>query len=56
MSGSTTIEGPRNLDGIMTETQGLASELDGKRVFALAGSRRGAAGIGIRGETRRFVG
>ena len=35
----------------MTETQGLASELDGKRVLALAGSRRGAAGIGIHGET-----
>ena len=40
----------------MTETQGLASELDGKRVFALAGSRHAAAGIGIHGETRRFAG
>ena len=37
MSSSTTTEGPQNLDRTTTETQGLAFELDGERVFALAG-------------------
>jgi len=37
MSSSTTREGPQNLDGITTETQGLAFELDGERVVARAG-------------------
>ncbi len=37
MSSSTMTEGPQNLDGTTTETQGLAFELDGERVFALAG-------------------
>ena len=37
MSSSTTREGPQNLEGDTTETQGLAFELDGERVFAQAG-------------------
>ena len=37
MSSSTMTEGPQNLDRTTTETQGLAFELDGQRVFALAG-------------------
>ena len=37
MSSSTMTEGPQNLDHTTTETQGLAFELDGARVFALAG-------------------
>ncbi len=37
MSSSTTREGPQNLDGITTETQGLAFELDGVQVYARAG-------------------
>ena len=37
MSSSTMREGPQNLDGTTTETQGLAFELDGKQVFAQAG-------------------
>ncbi len=37
MSSSTTREGPQNLDGVTTETQGLAFELDGERVFAREG-------------------
>ena len=37
MSSSTMTEGPQNLDHTTTETQGLAFELDGTRVFALAG-------------------
>jgi len=37
MSSSTMREGPQNLDGITTETQGLAFELDGERVMARAG-------------------
>jgi len=37
MSSSTTREGPQNLDGTTTETQGLAFELDGERVVARAG-------------------
>ena len=37
MSSSTMTEGPQNLDRTTTETQGLAFELDGERVFALAG-------------------
>jgi formate dehydrogenase major subunit len=37
MSSSTMTEGPQNLDQTTTETQGLAFELDGERVFALAG-------------------
>ena len=37
MSSSTTTEGPQNLDRTTTETQGLAFELDGERVFARAG-------------------
>ncbi len=37
MSSSTMREGPQNLDGITTETQGLAFELDGERVFAREG-------------------
>ncbi len=32
MSSSTTREGPQNLDGTTTETQGLAFELDGVQV------------------------
>ena len=37
MSSSTMREGPQNLDGTTTETQGLAFELDGERVFAFEG-------------------
>ncbi|HEY3846542.1 MAG TPA: molybdopterin-dependent oxidoreductase, partial [Acetobacteraceae bacterium] len=37
MSSSTTREGPQDLDGTTTETQGLAFELDGDRVEALPG-------------------
>ena len=37
MSSSTTREGPQNLQATTTETEGLAFELDGTRVFALAG-------------------
>ena len=37
MSSSTMREGPQNLDGATTETQGLAFELDGMQVFARAG-------------------
>ncbi|GAC1342156.1 MAG: formate dehydrogenase subunit alpha [Acetobacteraceae bacterium] len=37
MSSSTMREGPQNLDGDTTETQGLAFELDGTQVFAQAG-------------------
>ncbi len=37
MSSSTMTEGPQDLDRTTTETQGLAFELDGERVFALAG-------------------
>ncbi len=37
MSSSTMREGPQNLDGTTTETQGLAFELDGERVFAREG-------------------
>jgi formate dehydrogenase major subunit len=37
MSSSTMREGPQNLDGTTTETQGLAFELDGVQVFARAG-------------------
>ena len=37
MSSSTTTEGPQNLDRTTTETEGLAFELDGQRVFAQAG-------------------
>ncbi|MBV8912272.1 MAG: (2Fe-2S)-binding protein, partial [Acetobacteraceae bacterium] len=37
MSSSTTREGPQNLEGDTTETQGLAFELDGRTVFARAG-------------------
>ncbi len=37
MSSSTMNEGPQDLEGATTETQGLAFELDGKRVFARAG-------------------
>ena len=37
MSSSTMTEGPQNLDRATTETQGLAFEMDGERVFALAG-------------------
>jgi len=37
MSSSTMREGPQNLDGTTTETQGLAFELDGERVFAHEG-------------------
>ena len=37
MSSSTTREGPQNLEGTTTETQGLAFELDGNQVFAQAG-------------------
>ena len=37
MSSSTMREGPQNLDGTTTETQGLAFELDGRQVFAQAG-------------------
>ncbi len=37
MSSSTMTEGPQNLDHLTTETSGLAFELDGERVFALAG-------------------
>jgi len=37
MSSSTMREGPQNLDGITTETQGLAFELDGERVMAREG-------------------
>ena len=37
MSSSTTREGPQNLGGTTTETQGLAFELDGEQVFAQAG-------------------
>ncbi len=37
MSSSTMREGPQNLDGTTTETQGLAFELDGTRVFAREG-------------------
>ena len=37
MSSSTTREGPQNLEGATTETEGLAFELDGQRVFAREG-------------------
>jgi formate dehydrogenase major subunit len=37
MSSSTTREGPQNLDGTTTETQGLVFELDGNRVEARPG-------------------
>ncbi len=37
MSSSTTREGPQNLGGVTTETQGLAFELDGEQVFAQEG-------------------
>jgi len=37
MSSSTMREGPQNLDGITTETQGLTFELDGERVVAREG-------------------
>ena len=37
MSSSTTREGPQNLEGTTTETQGLAFELDGAQVYARAG-------------------
>jgi len=37
MSSSTMREGPQNLDGTTTETQGLAFELDGERVMAREG-------------------
>ncbi len=37
MSSSTMREGPQNLDGITTETQDLAFELDGERVVAREG-------------------
>ncbi|MBC7799748.1 MAG: formate dehydrogenase subunit alpha [Gemmatimonadaceae bacterium] len=37
MSSSTTREGPQDLDGATTETQGLAFELDGVQVFAREG-------------------
>ncbi len=37
MSSSTMREGPQNLDGVTTETQGLAFELDGERVMAREG-------------------
>jgi len=37
VSSSTMTEGPQNLDRTTTETQGLAFELDGERVFAQAG-------------------
>ncbi len=37
MSSSTTREGPQNLDGTTTETQGLVFELDGNRVDARPG-------------------
>ena len=37
MSSSTTREGPQNLDGATTETQGLAFELDGVQVDAREG-------------------
>ena len=37
MSSSTTREGPQNLEGTTTETQGLAFELDGAQVFARPG-------------------
>jgi len=37
MSSSTMREGPQNLDGTTTETQGLAFELDGERVLAREG-------------------
>ncbi len=37
MSSSTMREGPQNLDGDTTETQGLAFELDGRQVYAHAG-------------------
>ena len=37
MSSSTTREGPQNLGGTTTETQGLAFELDGQQVFAQEG-------------------
>ena len=37
MSSSTTREGPQDLDGATTETQGLAFELDGQMVYAQAG-------------------
>ncbi len=37
MSSSTTREGPQNLEGATTETQGLVFELDGARVEARAG-------------------
>ena len=37
MSSSTTTEGPQNLEGTTTETQGLAFELDGRQVFAREG-------------------
>ena len=37
MSSSTMREGPQNLDGTTTETQGLAFELDGERVYAFEG-------------------
>ncbi len=37
MSSSTTREGPQNLNTTTTETEGLAFELDGTRVFAQPG-------------------
>ncbi len=37
MSSSTTREGPQNLNQTTTETEGLAFELDGNRVFAQPG-------------------
>src|SRR4051812_50214528 len=37
MSSSTQREGPQNLEGDTTETQGLAFELDGQIVYARAG-------------------
>ena len=37
MSSSTTTEGPQNLEGMTTETEGLAFELNGERVFAREG-------------------
>ena len=37
MSSSTTRQGPQNLEGTTTETQGLAFELDGVQVYARAG-------------------
>ncbi len=51
MSSSTMREGPQNLEGTTTETQGLVFELDGERVEARAGeslwdvARRTGTGI-----------